>query len=340
MADKGMKTDRNQHFLKVSRADVDQLVTEIMQFKEFLPKVLNSDLVGLYKKLDHCEQELEVLEAENRKLRVELDQMKMHHDSEIEAMKKQNNSLLEDGERYKEEKYVLKCQLSEASQQMNDQSDYCSCMGAAVCTLLWRVSRQQESVTSLLGGNKAEEFLQITSRTVESYFDSCAGGEEAKENSEEFQFVLALVGIITNMAAAAQGREFLVTKDSGRVLIDTFMKVLGGSSAGKNVKMRNLILMALYNVSINMSGLQYITKKRGILGNLMQTIQGESDSELSLNAARLLQSIVMEPNSLTSEIFDSISLPVLQNLARTAKGELRDTLLEVMSDLQSYHTGF
>ncbi|XP_058957007.2 heat shock factor 2-binding protein-like isoform X1 [Pocillopora verrucosa] len=335
-----MKTDRNQHFLKVSRADVDQLVTEIMQFKEFLPKVLNSDLVGLYKKLDHCEQELEVLEAENRKLRVELDQMKMHHDSEIEAMKKQNNSLLEDGERYKEEKYVLKCQLSEASQQMNDQSDYCSCMGAAVCTLLWRVSRQQESVTSLLGGNKAEEFLQITSRTIESYFDSCAGGEEAKENSEEFQFVLALVGIITNMAAAAQGREFLVTKDSGRVLIDTFMKVLGGSSAGKNVKMRNLILMALYNVSINISGLQYITKKRGILGNLMQTIRGESDSELSLNAARLLQSIVMEPNSLTSEIFDSISLPVLQNLARTAKGELRDTLLEVMSDLQSYHTGF
>lgn len=96
--------------------------------------------------------------------------------------------------------------------------------------------------------NKAVEFLQITSRTIESYFDSCAGGEEAKENSEEFQFVLALVGIITNMAAAAQGREFLVTKDSGRVLIDTFMKVLGGSSAGKNVKMRNLILMALYNV--------------------------------------------------------------------------------------------
>ena len=96
--------------------------------------------------------------------------------------------------------------------------------------------------------NKAEEFLQITSRTIESYFDSFAGGEEAKENSEEFQFVLALVGIITNMAAAAQGREFLVTKDSGRVLIDTFMKVLGGSSTGKNVKMRNLILMALYNV--------------------------------------------------------------------------------------------
>ncbi|PFX20171.1 Heat shock factor 2-binding protein [Stylophora pistillata] len=268
MADTGAKenqvNDKNQHFLKVSRADVDQLVTEIMQVKEFLPKVLKSDLLGLYKKLDHCEQELEVLEAENRKLRLELDQMRKQHDSEIEAMKKQNNSLLLDGERCRQEKYELKCQLSEASQQMSDQSDYCSSMGAAVCTLLWRVSRQQEFVTSLFGG----AFTQIVSLAQE-----IGEGEEAKENSEEFQFVLALVGIITNMAAGAQGREFLVTKDCGRVLIDTFMAVLGGSSAGKNVKMRNLILMALYNVSINVSGLQYVMKKPGILDNLMEIIR-------------------------------------------------------------------
>ena len=38
------------------------------------------------------------------------------------------------------------------NQQMGDQSEYCSSMGAAVCTLLWRVSRQQDSVASLLGG--------------------------------------------------------------------------------------------------------------------------------------------------------------------------------------------
>ena len=50
------------------------------------------------------------------------------------------------------------------------------------------------------------------------------------------------------MAAAAQGRDFLVSKDSGHMLIDTFMTVVGVSSGGKNVKMRNLILMALYNV--------------------------------------------------------------------------------------------
>ena len=38
------------------------------------------------------------------------------------------------------------------NQQMGEQSEYCSSMGAAVCTLLWRVSRQQDAVASLLGG--------------------------------------------------------------------------------------------------------------------------------------------------------------------------------------------
>ena len=82
---------------------------------------------------------------------------------------------------------------------------------------------------------------------MESYFESY-GEEDEKESSKEFQFVLALTGTITNMAAAAQGRDFLVTKDNGRVLVDTFILVLSVSAVGKNVKMRNLILMALYNI--------------------------------------------------------------------------------------------
>lgn len=107
-----------------------------------------------------------------------------------------------------------------------------------MCLVNWKCFSSQ---------NKAEEFLQITSRTIESYFETY-GEEVNKESSDEFQFVLALTGTITNIAAAAQGRDFLVSKDSGRALIDSFVTVLGVSTAGKNVKLRNLILMALYNI--------------------------------------------------------------------------------------------
>ncbi|XP_029188570.2 heat shock factor 2-binding protein-like [Acropora millepora] len=331
--------ERQQAFVKVSRSDVDQLITEIMQVKEFLPKVLNSEVFSLYSKLESCERDLEVSEAENKRLKSELEQLKCGYERDMEVLKKKNDSLLEESERHMEEKYKLKCQLLETNQQMGDQSEYCSSMGAAVCTLLWRVSRQQESITSLLGGNKADEFLQITSRTVESYFETYSE-DATKETSDECQFVLALTGTVTNMAAAAEGRDFLVSRESGLALIDSFITVLCVSTVNKNVKLRNLMLMALYNISINFSGMQYIMKKGGIMEHLIHTIKVENDSDLKLNAARLIHSIVMEPNCVPSHVLDAVPLPSLQNLARAAKGELREILTEVLSDLQSYHNNF
>ena len=99
----------------------------------------------------------------------------------------------------------------------------------------------------ILHQNKTDEFLQITSRTVESYFETYSE-DTTKETSDESQFVLALTGTITNVAAAAQGRDFLVSNKSGLSLIDSFVTALVVSTVGKNVRLRNLILMALYNI--------------------------------------------------------------------------------------------
>ncbi|XP_015758478.1 PREDICTED: heat shock factor 2-binding protein-like [Acropora digitifera] len=103
--------ERQQAFVKVSRSDVDQLITEIMQVKEFLPKVLNSEVFSLYSKLESCERDLEVSEAENKRLKSELEQLKCGYDGyerDMEVLKKKNDSLLEESERHMEEKYKLK----------------------------------------------------------------------------------------------------------------------------------------------------------------------------------------------------------------------------------------
>ena len=63
-----------------------------------------------------------------------------------------------------------------------------------------------------------------------------------------FQFVLALCGTITNIAASAPGRDFLVKDKQGVALLDTYVSVLQESNAGHNTKLKSLIVMALYNV--------------------------------------------------------------------------------------------
>lgn len=51
-----------------------------------------------------------------------------------------------------QEKLDLRQQLNEAKQQLLQQAEYCTEMGAAVCTLLWGVSSNEEAVKTLLGG--------------------------------------------------------------------------------------------------------------------------------------------------------------------------------------------
>jgi len=46
----------------------------------------------------------------------------------------------------------LKCEVQELTQQLSQQSDYCSSLGSACCTLLWRVSKNEESIQSILVG--------------------------------------------------------------------------------------------------------------------------------------------------------------------------------------------
>ena len=44
------------------------------------------------------------------------------------------------------------CEVNELSQQLSQQAEYCFSMGAACCTLLWRVSRHEDCIHSILSG--------------------------------------------------------------------------------------------------------------------------------------------------------------------------------------------
>ena len=41
-------------------------------------------------------------------------------------------------------------QVNELTQQLNQQADYCASMGYACCSLLWRVSQQEQAVEAML----------------------------------------------------------------------------------------------------------------------------------------------------------------------------------------------
>ncbi|KAL7983646.1 hypothetical protein Chor_000522 [Crotalus horridus] len=282
------KTEAEVEFVKVKKRALERLTTEVMQLHDILPKILNSDILESFQKLDALETSCEKLN--------------------------------------------IRQQLNDAKQQLLQQAEYCTEMGAAVCTLLWSVSNNEEAVKNILGSAQAVKFFTIAGQTMESFVHSL--NEDSKHqdmDSDESQFVLGLAGIVTNVAALAIGREFLVGSNQIHIPL---------------MKLFRLMLMSLYNISINMKGVKYISENAGFFPLLWWLLNGSPtswkeaenpDPEVCFHVLRLLQSMIMEPEILTKsalEIRDSLPLPRILMLSKSRNKDLQILAQELLDDLR------
>ncbi|XP_063810708.1 heat shock factor 2-binding protein, partial [Pseudophryne corroboree] len=237
-----------QDFVLVKRKDVERLTTEVMQMREFLPQILNQELLENVQRLEAAEIALETKELDCA-----------HINSRLEVS--QGEYL-----QAKEENLSLAVQLNDLREHSLQQSEYCTRLGSALCTLLWGVSNRDETVRSILTMDKAEEFFSLASHTVSSFVESLSGQQPPEEDAEESRFVLGLAGTVTNVAAVPCGRDFLIS--SCKELMEKWFHLLGKMALGSCSRLRVLILMSLYNVSINRSGLLWLSQCAGIIPQL------------------------------------------------------------------------
>lgn len=319
----GAAEEEEAEYVKVRRQDLERLTTEVMQVRDFLPRVLRGEVLGSFRKLRLIEQNLERKDQELEQLRMDCE----HFRARLETVQT-------DSVREKKEKLALRQQLSEVKRQLLQQAEYCTEMGAAACTLLWGVSSSEEAVRAILGGDKALKFFSITGQTMESFVKSLDG--DTKElDSDENQFVFALAGIVTNVAAVACGREFLV--NSGQVLLDTMLQLLGDLKPGQCTRLKVLMLMALFNVSINVKGLEYISENPSFLP-LLWWLLSDPDAEVCFHVLRLVQSVVLEPEVFSrssSEFRSSLPLQRIQAMAQSRNPRLQAVARELLEDLHA-----
>ncbi|XP_061309452.1 heat shock factor 2-binding protein isoform X4 [Pezoporus flaviventris] len=266
--------ETKDEFVKIRRRDLERLTTEVMQLRDFLPKIINGDILGTFQKLDAIESNMEKKEEEIQELKMDCE----HFRARLERA----------------------------------QAD---CM------------KEKKS--------KAVKFFTITAQTMESFVKSL--GEDMKQqdlDSDENQFVLALAGIVTNVAALACGREFLVS--SSRELLDTMMQLLGDMKPGLCTKFKVLMLMSLYNVSINLKGLKYISESPGFIP-LLWWLLNDPDTEVCLHVLRLLQSVILEPEVLAksaSEMRDTLPFQRIIALSKSRNADLQALAKELLEDLK------
>nr|XP_042115627.1 LOW QUALITY PROTEIN: heat shock factor 2-binding protein-like [Peromyscus maniculatus bairdii] len=310
----------SKEFVKVRKKDLERLMTEVMQIWDFLPRLLNGELMESFHKLKIVGKKKKKLESKEQ----ELEQLRL----DCEHFKARLETAQTDSGREKKEKLAL-------GQQLLQQAEYCTQTGAATCTLLlWGVSSSEEVVKAILGGDKALTFFNITGQMMESFVKSL-DGDVREVDSDENQFVFALAGIVTNVAAIACGREFLV--NSSRVLLDTKLQLLGDLKPGQCNKLKVLMLMSLYNVSINSKGLKHIRESPGFIP-LLRWLLSDPDAEVCLHALRLIQSVVLEPEVFSKaalELRSSLPLRPILAMSKSRNSHLQNAAQELLEDLRA-----
>ncbi|XP_077578956.1 heat shock factor 2-binding protein [Stigmatopora nigra] len=318
--------ETKEGFVRVRKRDLEKLTTEVMQLREFLPRVLNSDLIDmLHKKSvpqtakDHLKQEHDHLQQECLHLKSRLDAL------QIEC------------QREREEKLQLREQLWQRGDELQQHTDYCFSLGSAVCSILWNSSSKDDMVKQWLADGALHGFLVVATQTLGSFAKTLHGDVKSRSgdyNTQEYQFVLALTGTITNIAAITSGRDLLSSFSCE--LLDTLIKLLALMKPGVFSKLKVLMLMALYNTSISVKGLRYMIENPGLLP-LIRTLLEDRSWEVCLHSLRLLQSMLLEDVALRrlgADLLDSELQARISIFTSSVQPSLRQLATQILADFQ------
>ncbi|XP_046823224.1 heat shock factor 2-binding protein-like [Vespa crabro] len=223
--------------------------------------------------------------------------------------------------------------------QILNQSNFCASLGAVLGNLAWRASRFPEIVDIWVSGlqNKVREFLSIVSGSFVAFI-STYETSIPPTNNVEYQFVLGLLGIVTNISSTPKGREFLITSQNGRDLVEKIIKFMPNflSIASGTHSLMRLMLMILYNVSMNNTGLSCLFEFR-VAGVLSRCLEEDTLSEeLQLLCLRILQSITydLKDPKYIEDLTTSISIRNIKNIVVNGQNETCSVAKEVIKQLQ------
>ncbi|XP_069696424.1 heat shock factor 2-binding protein-like [Periplaneta americana] len=228
----------------------------------------------------------------------------------------------------------MQAELFAVRNQIQRQSQFCASLGAVMGNLIWKASRLPVVIDMFLSGNKVGDLLNIVNGSLISFletYESCIPGQ----CTDESQFIMSVCGIVTNIAAAPAGRQFLISSSNGKELLEQFCRVLAHIPLPSGNALKRLLLMALYNTSINENGLRFLQQQQYLLSAITQDLQINTTSELKLMSLRLLQSLTYDiPNkSVLNGILKEVSLEMLQPMTQSSEAELKNVVGDIIDNI-------
>ncbi|XP_015120867.1 heat shock factor 2-binding protein isoform X2 [Diachasma alloeum] len=232
----------------------------------------------------------------------------------------------------------LEQQLRHLANESAGQVTFCTHLGAVLGNLIWKSSRSSPQVDLWLNENRQnlKDLLSITNTALESFIQTFEGKfPDMKE--EQYQFMMSLMGTVTNISSNSTGRQFLISHEqNGKELIKLIVLSIPGLPLISGDPLKRLMLMILYNVSLNCSGLSYLISLKV---HELVTYCLDQSPEIQLNSLRIIQSITYDLKD--SGIFDRLLqfLPVIkiQQLIISSDERISEAASGILSNMKKFY---
>ncbi|XP_014242541.1 heat shock factor 2-binding protein-like [Cimex lectularius] len=264
-----------------------------------------------------------------------LKHMYTNQSTELEILKSKYEQLQKEWDSQQEYLGRLQGEVYKLRNQLQTQSSFCAALGSVLGNLVWKASRLQPVVELLLTTNKLSEFFCIVSGTLISFMGTYTR-EMPEVKCNETQFILSMCGIVANIAAVPEGRQYIVTDANGKETIEQMLKVLPNIPHKSGSPLKRIILMVLYNISINQTGLNLIQEDKNLLTTLAHIVASEECPELKVLALRLLESLTFEiPNTIALlKILQQIQKDKIEALQNAGDAEIRQYANNIMANFR------
>ncbi|XP_044588947.1 heat shock factor 2-binding protein-like [Cotesia glomerata] len=178
--------------------------------------------------------------------------------------------------------------------QTDEQSKYCTELGATAFSLLWTTSKYPQNLNCWLTDrqDKVAKAISIANTTFSSYIETFSPNYPPLKN-DITEFAMSVLGFIANLTSIGEGRQFLLKLSDGRDLINQLIQAIPSLVGEIGQSVVQLILLILYNVSLNREGLAYLLELK-VYENVVKFFDDCFPQEVREKALRILQSLTYE----------------------------------------------
>lgn len=138
-------------------------------------------------------------------------------------------------EYYMQEEHMSKLShaLQEAEKQLAMQSIKCTHEGLLVARLLWTATKPRSILEKLTSecATQLNEFLNLAEGCIYA-FAATYKNSTPDSCTDEYQYVISLCGILTNLSSIPEGRLFLMWNPFGRAIYTMGLDMMRAISAG------------------------------------------------------------------------------------------------------------